>query len=163
MNAMKNPPPIDQGLAFQTHALQMILLGPFYVRTQHRYGPPRIVSLHIYIYIYIFRSMSKHKIRILNVQSWMWLLMHLQYKRSITVSPTNIILGYIKKNNDHDSCFLQTSLNKRNYIYILTIFSHCIFLSFIFHYSCGTLWLLSLSNYLTCMSLFIICLYLYNK
>ena len=44
---MKNPPPIDQGLAFQTHALQMILLGPFYVRTQHCYGPPRIVSLQI--------------------------------------------------------------------------------------------------------------------
>ena len=42
---MKNPPPIDQGLAFQTHALQMILLGPFYVRTRHCYGPPRIVSL----------------------------------------------------------------------------------------------------------------------
>ena len=32
--------------AFQTHALQMILLGPFYVRTQHCYGPPRIVTLH---------------------------------------------------------------------------------------------------------------------
>ena len=46
MNAMKNPSPIDQGLAFQTHALQMILLGPFYVRTRHCYGPPRIVSLH---------------------------------------------------------------------------------------------------------------------
>ena len=45
MNAMKNPLPIDQGLAFQTHALQMILLGPFCVRTQHCYGPPRIVTL----------------------------------------------------------------------------------------------------------------------
>ena len=29
----ENPPPIDQGLTFQTHALQMILLGPFCVRT----------------------------------------------------------------------------------------------------------------------------------
>ena len=46
MNATKNPLPVDQGLAFQTHALQMILLGPFHVRIRHRYGPPRIVSLH---------------------------------------------------------------------------------------------------------------------
>ena len=45
MNAMKNPPLNDQGLAFQTPALQMILLGPFCVRTQHCYGPPRIVTL----------------------------------------------------------------------------------------------------------------------
>ena len=44
---MKNPSPIDQGLAFQTHALQMILLGPFYVRTRHCYGPPRIVTLQL--------------------------------------------------------------------------------------------------------------------
>ena len=29
MNTMKNPPSGDQGLAFQTHALQMILFGPF--------------------------------------------------------------------------------------------------------------------------------------
>ena len=45
MNTMKNPPPGDQGLAFQTHALQMILFGPFYVRAQHRYGSSRIKSL----------------------------------------------------------------------------------------------------------------------
>ena len=44
---MKNPLPGDQGLAFQTHALQMILLGPYYVRTRHCYGPPRIVSLQL--------------------------------------------------------------------------------------------------------------------
>ena len=43
----KNPPPIDQGLAFQTHALQMILLGPFCMRTRHCYGPPRIVTLQL--------------------------------------------------------------------------------------------------------------------
>ena len=54
MNAMKNPPPIDQGLAFQTHALQMILLGPFYVRTQHRYGPPRIVTLQQKYNVFFF-------------------------------------------------------------------------------------------------------------
>ena len=29
MNTTENPPPGDQGLAFQTHALQMILSGPF--------------------------------------------------------------------------------------------------------------------------------------
>ena len=29
MDITKNPPPDDQGLAFQTHALQMILFGPF--------------------------------------------------------------------------------------------------------------------------------------
>ena len=34
----------DQGLAFQTHALQMILFEPFYVRTQHYYGSLQIVS-----------------------------------------------------------------------------------------------------------------------
>ena len=45
MNATKNPSPVDQGLAFQTRALQMILLGPFHVRIRHCYGPPRIVSL----------------------------------------------------------------------------------------------------------------------
>ena len=38
MNTTKNPPFGDQDLAFQTHALQMILFGPFYVRTQHCYG-----------------------------------------------------------------------------------------------------------------------------
>ena len=39
---MKNPPSGDQGLAFQTHALQMTLFGPFHVRTQNcwvRYEP----------------------------------------------------------------------------------------------------------------------------
>ena len=46
MNTTENPPPGDQGLVFQTHALQMILFGPFYVRTQHRYGSSRIESLH---------------------------------------------------------------------------------------------------------------------
>ena len=45
MNTTKNPPPGDQGLAFQTHALQMTLLGPFYVRTQHCCSSLRIVSL----------------------------------------------------------------------------------------------------------------------
>ena len=55
MNTTKNPPPGDQGLAFQTHALQMILFGPFYVRTQHCYGSLRIVSSqYIYIYIYYY-------------------------------------------------------------------------------------------------------------
>ena len=36
----------DQGLAFQTHALQMILFGPFYVRTQYHFGSLQIMSLH---------------------------------------------------------------------------------------------------------------------
>ena len=31
---VKNPLSCDQGLAFQTYALQMILFGPFYMRTQ---------------------------------------------------------------------------------------------------------------------------------
>ena len=43
---MKNPPFGDQGLAFQTYALQMILFGPFYVRTQHCYGSLQIALLH---------------------------------------------------------------------------------------------------------------------
>ena len=68
-----------------------------------------------------------------------------------------------KKKKEHDSCFLQIGWNKRNYIYniyiyiyILIIFSHCVSLSFIFHYSSGTLWLpYSPPNYLTRMSLFI--------
>ena len=38
MNTTKNPPSGDQGLVFQTHALQMILFRPFYVRTQYSYG-----------------------------------------------------------------------------------------------------------------------------
>ena len=37
----------DQGLAFQTHALQMILFGPFYVRTQYHFGSLQIVSLQL--------------------------------------------------------------------------------------------------------------------
>ena len=49
MNTMKNPPFGDQGLGFQTHALQMILFGPFYVRTQHYYGSLQIVSLQMSI------------------------------------------------------------------------------------------------------------------
>ena len=40
----ENPPPGNQDLAFQAHALQMILFGPFYVRTQHGYGSSWIVS-----------------------------------------------------------------------------------------------------------------------
>ena len=47
MNTTKNPSFGDQGLAFQTHALQMILFGPFYVRTQHCYGSLRIMSLQL--------------------------------------------------------------------------------------------------------------------
>ena len=39
------PPSGDQGLAFQTHALQMILFWPFYVRTRHYYGSLQIESL----------------------------------------------------------------------------------------------------------------------
>ena len=39
------PPTSDQGLAFQTHALQMILFGPFYVRTQYHFGSLQIESL----------------------------------------------------------------------------------------------------------------------
>ena len=40
------PPSSDQGLAFQTHALQMKLFGPFYMRTQYHFGSLQIVSLH---------------------------------------------------------------------------------------------------------------------
>ena len=43
----ENPPSGDWGLAFQTHALQMILFGPFYVRTQHSCGSLRIVSIQL--------------------------------------------------------------------------------------------------------------------
>ena len=43
----EKPPPGDQGLAFQTHALQMILFGPFYKRAQHCYGLLRIVPLQL--------------------------------------------------------------------------------------------------------------------
>ena len=51
MDITKNPPPGDQGLAFQTHALQMILFGPFYVRTQHCYDLLQIVSLQYMYYV----------------------------------------------------------------------------------------------------------------
>ena len=40
------PPSGDQGLAFQIHALQIILFGPFYMQIQHYYGLLQIVSLH---------------------------------------------------------------------------------------------------------------------
>ena len=49
MNTMKNPPSGDQGLAFQTYALQMILFGPFYVRPQTVTVRYEIVSLQICI------------------------------------------------------------------------------------------------------------------
>ena len=45
MNTTENPPPGDQGLAFQTHALHMILFGPFYVWTQTVTVRYEIVSL----------------------------------------------------------------------------------------------------------------------
>jgi len=45
MYTTKNPPSGDWDLVFQIHALQMILFGPFYIRTQHSYGSLRIVSL----------------------------------------------------------------------------------------------------------------------
>ena len=41
------PPSGDQGLAFQTHTLQMILFGPFYMRTQYHFGSLQIVSLQL--------------------------------------------------------------------------------------------------------------------
>ena len=47
MYTTENPPPGDQGLAFQIHALQMILFGPFYVRTQTVTVRYEIVSLHL--------------------------------------------------------------------------------------------------------------------
>ena len=53
MNATENPPSGDQGLAFQTHALQMILFGPFYVRTQTVTVRYEIMSLQKY-YILIY-------------------------------------------------------------------------------------------------------------
>ena len=43
----ENSPSGDQGLTFQTHALQMILYGPFYVRIQSCCGSSRIVSLQL--------------------------------------------------------------------------------------------------------------------
>ena len=61
MNTTENPPPGDQGLAFQTHALQMILFGPFYVRTQYCFGSSQnrvltIIYINYMIYISIFLS-----------------------------------------------------------------------------------------------------------
>ena len=47
MNTTKDSPSSDSGLTFQTHALQMILFGPFYVRTQHCYGLSQIASLQL--------------------------------------------------------------------------------------------------------------------
>ena len=44
----EKPPPGDQSLAFQTHALQMTLYGSFYVRIQPCCGSTRIVSLQNY-------------------------------------------------------------------------------------------------------------------
>ena len=38
-------------LVLNTHALQIILFGPIYVRTQYRFGLLQIVSLHILFYI----------------------------------------------------------------------------------------------------------------
>ena len=50
----ENPLPGDQGLTFHIHALQMILFGPFYVRTQHCYGSlQNRVLTHNIIPIYI--------------------------------------------------------------------------------------------------------------
>ena len=37
----------DQGLTLQSHALQMILFGPFYVRTQYHFGSLQIESLQL--------------------------------------------------------------------------------------------------------------------
>ena len=45
-----NKPPFDdQGLAFQTHALQMILFGPFHVRTQYHFWVVTNCVLTVYI------------------------------------------------------------------------------------------------------------------
>ena len=45
MNTMKNPPSGNQGLAFQTHALQMTLFGPFSRANPTLLGSLRIASL----------------------------------------------------------------------------------------------------------------------
>ena len=58
MNTTKNPPPGDQGLAFQTHALQMILSGPFYVRTQYCLG-----SLQNRVLTVVMTCHDDHRIR----------------------------------------------------------------------------------------------------
>ena len=47
MNAMKNSPPGDQGLAFQTHALQMTLFEPFSRANPTQLGSLRFVSLQL--------------------------------------------------------------------------------------------------------------------
>ena len=39
------PPSGDQDLAFQTHALQMILFGSFHMRIQYHFGSLQIESL----------------------------------------------------------------------------------------------------------------------
>ena len=52
MNTTKNPLSGDWDLAFQTHALQMILFGPFYVRPQTVTVRYEIVSLQ-YLYYYL--------------------------------------------------------------------------------------------------------------
>ena len=49
MDITKNPPPGDQGLAFQTHALQMILFGPFTCEPNTVTVRYKIVSLQIII------------------------------------------------------------------------------------------------------------------
>ena len=72
MNTMKNPPSGDQGLAFQTHTLQMILFGPFYVRPQTVTVRYEIVSLQdIYIYIYIYMKYKKplHILKIYSLEN----------------------------------------------------------------------------------------------
>ena len=54
MNTTENPPFGDQGLAFQTHALQMILFGPFYVRPQTVTVRYEIVALQLLNYVVLF-------------------------------------------------------------------------------------------------------------
>ena len=63
MNTMKKPPSGDQGLAFQTHALQVILFGPFYMRTQTVTVRYEIVSLQPYITIQTFYALLSPKIQ----------------------------------------------------------------------------------------------------
>ena len=55
MNTMRNPPSGDQSLAFQTHALQMMLFGPFYVRTQHCYHSLRRVPLQLLLLLLYYK------------------------------------------------------------------------------------------------------------
>ena len=63
MNTTENPPPGDQGLAFQTHALQMILYGPFYMRIQPCCGLTRIVSLQL-----VFGNIRKNELK----ENFLW-------------------------------------------------------------------------------------------